>query len=53
MPQEWTDRGPEPAGEPVSVEGLAALRAALDAIGQRRCDPGREGGSCSQDGDVK
>ena len=31
--QEWTDRGPEPvAGQRVSVEGLAALRALVDAL---------------------
>jgi hypothetical protein len=30
--QEWTDRGPEPVGQQVSVEGLAALRALVDAL---------------------
>ena len=45
MPQEWTDRGPEPAEEPVSVETLTALRAVLDAIACRGRDSNDEGGS--------
>lgn len=43
MPQEWTDRGPEPAQESVSVETLIALRAVLDTIGCHRRDCGVEG----------
>jgi Family of unknown function (DUF5372) len=30
--QEWTDRAPEPVAQRVSVEGLATLRAVLDAL---------------------
>ena len=45
MPQEWTDRGPEPAERPVSVESLAALREVLDAIACRGCDFSDGGGS--------
>lgn len=52
MPQEWTDRGPEPAGEPVSVETLAALRAVLDAIACRERDSSDEGGSWTRGADV-
>jgi hypothetical protein len=42
MPQEWTDRGPEPAEEPVSVETLTVLRAVLDTIGCRKSNYGRD-----------
>lgn len=52
MPQEWTDRGPEPAEEPVSVETLAALRAVLDTIGCRKSNYGRGGEPLDQDVDV-
>jgi hypothetical protein len=51
MPQEWTDRGPEPAEEPVSVETLAALRAVLDAMMCRGPDSSREGESCTPEVD--
>ena len=43
LPQEWTDRGPEPAGEPVSAESLAALRELVDLLACRRPDPGEAG----------
>ena len=52
MPQEWTDRGPEPAEEPVSVETLTALRAVLDTIGCRKSNSGRGGETLDQDVDV-
>jgi hypothetical protein len=45
LPQEWTDRGPEPASEPVSAESLAALRAVLDALACRDHHSGRAGES--------
>ncbi|MGW3347960.1 DUF5372 family protein [Nonomuraea rubra] len=32
LPQEWTDRGPEPSDQPLSVESLAVLRALVDAL---------------------
>ncbi|TDB76807.1 hypothetical protein E1264_38025 [Actinomadura sp. KC216] len=32
LPQDWTDRGPEPSAEPVSAESLTALRALLDRL---------------------
>jgi hypothetical protein len=35
MPQEWTDQGPEPAAEPLSVESLTELRAVLDTLARR------------------
>lgn len=35
LPQDWTDRGPEPGSEPVSVESLAVLREVLDALACR------------------
>ena len=47
MPQEWTDRGPEPAEEPVSVETLAALRAVLDALACRGRESSGDGESCT------
>jgi hypothetical protein len=40
LPQEWTDRGPEPGGEPVSAESLAVLRDLLDTLACRRPDRG-------------
>ncbi len=43
LPQEWTDRGPEPGSEPVSAESLAALRELLDVLACRRPDPGEIG----------
>ena len=52
MPQEWTDRGPEPAEEPVSVESLTALRALLDTIGCRKSNSGHGGEPWSQDVEV-
>ena len=52
VPQEWTDRGPAPAEEPVSVETLTALRALLDTIGCRTGNSGRDGEPWSQDVEV-
>jgi hypothetical protein len=40
LPQEWTDRGPEPDSEPVSAESLAVLRALLDVLACRHRDQG-------------
>ena len=51
MPQEWTDRGPEPAQEAVSVETLAGLRAVLDALVCRGRDSSGEGESCTPEVD--
>jgi hypothetical protein len=45
MPQEWTDRGPEPAEEPVSAETLTALRGLLDTLACRAGDSGEPGES--------
>jgi hypothetical protein len=45
MPQEWTDRGPAPAGEPVSAETLTALRVLLDTLACRDRDSGEPGES--------
>jgi len=44
--QEWTDRGPQPAGHRVAVEGLTALRALVDALAGRDADAAHEGGGC-------
>jgi len=44
--QEWTDRGPAPAGQRVSVEGLTALRALVDALAGRLADAAGKGESC-------
>jgi hypothetical protein len=40
--QEWTDRGPEPGQQRVSVEGLARLREVIDATARRDADPAGE-----------
>jgi len=45
LPQDWTDRGPEPGSEAVSAESLAVLRAVLDVLACRDHDPGRAGES--------
>ena len=42
LPQEWTDRGGEPTGDRLAVEGLSALRALVDALVSRGSGP--EGG---------
>jgi hypothetical protein len=42
LPQEWTDRGGEPSGDRLAVEGLSALRALVDALVSRGED--RSGG---------
>jgi Family of unknown function (DUF5372) len=44
--QEWTDRGPAPAGQRVSVEGLTALRTLVDALASCLADAAEKGGSC-------
>ena len=38
LPQEWTDRSPEPGGEPVSAESLTVLRELLDTLACRHRD---------------
>ncbi|MEU3283024.1 DUF5372 family protein [Streptomyces antibioticus] len=43
LPQEWTDRGGEPAGDRLAVEGLSALRALVDALVSRGGDLGGGG----------
>jgi hypothetical protein len=43
LPQEWTDRGPEPAGHRLSAEGLSAARAVVDALVSRRAEVGGGG----------
>jgi Family of unknown function (DUF5372) len=45
LPQEWTDRGPEPGSEPVSAESLAVLRVLLDALACRDGDQDTAGES--------
>jgi hypothetical protein len=52
MPQDWTDRGPEPAAEPVSVETLNALRVLLDTIGCNKGNSGHGDDPLSQDVEV-
>jgi hypothetical protein len=52
MPQEWTDRGPEPAAEPVSAETLTVLRDLLDTIGCRKSNSGRDDKPLDQDVEV-
>jgi hypothetical protein len=42
LPQDWTDRGPEPEALTVSLETLVALRALVDDLA-RRCPPRRAG----------
>jgi hypothetical protein len=43
LPQEWTDRGGEPGGDRLAVEGLSALRALVDALVSRSADAGGGG----------
>lgn len=38
LPQEWTDRGGEPGGDRLAVEGLSALRALVNALVSRGRD---------------
>ncbi|WP_123972753.1 DUF5372 family protein [Streptomyces sp. Ag109_O5-1] len=44
LPQEWTDRGGEPSGDRLGVEGLSALGALVNALVSRGAGP-EEGGS--------
>lgn len=41
--QEWTDRGPEPEPERVSVEGLTRLRAVIDVTACHNDDAAEKG----------
>lgn len=41
--QEWTDRGPVPAAERLSVEGLGRLRAMIDFAARRGADSTPDG----------
>lgn len=43
LPQEWTDRGPQPFEHRLSVEGLTAARALVDALPRRRATVGGGG----------
>jgi hypothetical protein len=43
LPQEWTDRGGEPGGDRLAVEGLSALRALVNALVSRGADTGGGG----------
>jgi hypothetical protein len=43
LPQEWTDRGGEPGGDRLAVEGLSALRALVDALVSRGADADGDG----------
>jgi Family of unknown function (DUF5372) len=43
LPQEWTDRGGEPSGDRLAVEGLSALRALVNALVSRGAGPERDG----------
>jgi hypothetical protein len=38
LPQEWTDRGGEPAVDRLAVEGLSALRTLVNALVSRGVD---------------
>lgn len=43
LPQEWTDRGPEPRPERLGADGLAAMRDLIDAVTARARYVNRDG----------